>query len=151
MSPEYAMKGIVSIKTDVFSFGVLLLEIVSGKKNNSNYHSKSQLNLIGYAWQLWNEDRGFELAHPGLDESCPMTEVRRCIHVGLLCVQDHAEDRPTMPDVVSMLANQNILLPPPKQPAFFINRAENEFIKTSGKESGSFSTNDVTISEMEAR
>ncbi|KAL6134443.1 hypothetical protein ACLB2K_066674 [Fragaria x ananassa] len=151
MSPEYAMKGIVSIKTDVFSFGVLLLEIVSGKKNNSNYHSKSQLNLIGYAWQLWNEDRGFELADPGLDESCPITEVLRCIHVGLLCVQDHAEDRPTMPDVVSMLSNQNILLPPPKQPAFFINTAEKEFIETSGKESGSCSTNDVTITVMEAR
>ncbi|PRQ50878.1 putative protein kinase RLK-Pelle-DLSV family [Rosa chinensis] len=151
MSPEYAMKGIVSIKTDIFSFGVLLLEIVSGMKNNSNYHSEYQLNLIGYAWQLWNEDRGSELADTGLGESCPITEVLRCIHVGLLCVQDHAADRPTMPDVVSMLLNQSILLPPPKQPAFFINTVEKEFIKASGKESEIYSTNDVTISVMEAR
>ncbi|XP_024182364.1 G-type lectin S-receptor-like serine/threonine-protein kinase CES101 isoform X2 [Rosa chinensis] len=148
MSPEYAMKGIVSIKTDIFSFGVLLLEIVSGMKNNSNYHSEYQLNLIGY---LWNEDRGSELADTGLGESCPITEVLRCIHVGLLCVQDHAADRPTMPDVVSMLLNQSILLPPPKQPAFFINTVEKEFIKASGKESEIYSTNDVTISVMEAR
>ncbi|KAK9923333.1 hypothetical protein M0R45_031758 [Rubus argutus] len=151
MSPEYAMKGIVSIKTDVFSFGVLLLEIVSGKKNNSNYHSSNQLNLIGYAWQLWNEDRGSELVDPALCESCPITEVLRCIHVGLLCVQDHAADRPTMPDVVSMLLNQSILLPPPKQPAFFINAVEKEFIEASGKESEICSINDVTISVMEAR
>ena len=48
MSPEYAMNGIVSIKTDVFSYGVLLLETVSSKKNNSLYHFESPLNLIGY-------------------------------------------------------------------------------------------------------
>ena len=48
MSPEYAMNGVVSIKTDVFSYGVLLLEIVSSKKNNSCYHSGYPLNLIGY-------------------------------------------------------------------------------------------------------
>ncbi|XP_016649102.1 PREDICTED: G-type lectin S-receptor-like serine/threonine-protein kinase CES101 isoform X3 [Prunus mume] len=150
MSPEYAMKGIVSIKTDVFSFGVLLLEIVSGKKNNSNYHFKYQLNLIGYAWQLWNEDRGFELVDPVLGESCPITEVLRCIHVGLLCVQDHAADRPTMPDVVSMLSNESIPLPPPKQPAFFLNtdRAEREMAENKSE---ICSTNDVTVSVMEAR
>ena len=48
MSPEYAMNGVVSIKIDVFSFGVLLLEIISGKKNNSRYHFEYPLNLIGY-------------------------------------------------------------------------------------------------------
>ena len=48
MSPEYAMNDVVSIKTDVFSFGVLLLEIVCGKKNNSRYQSDDLLNLIGY-------------------------------------------------------------------------------------------------------
>ena len=48
MAPEYAMNGIVSIKTDVFSYGVLLLEIVSSKKNNSCYYSDYPLNLIGY-------------------------------------------------------------------------------------------------------
>ena len=48
MSPEYAMNDVVSIKTYVFSFGVLLLEIVSGKKNNSRYHSDHPLNLIEY-------------------------------------------------------------------------------------------------------
>ena len=48
MSPEYAMNGVVSIKTDVFSFGVLLLEIVSGKKNNNRHYSDSPLSLIVY-------------------------------------------------------------------------------------------------------
>ena len=42
------MNGVISIKIDVFSFGVLLLEIVCGKKNNSRYKSHDLLNLIGY-------------------------------------------------------------------------------------------------------
>ena len=47
MSPEYALEGMFSIKSDVFSFGVLLLEIVSGKKNTGLYRTDS-LNLLGY-------------------------------------------------------------------------------------------------------
>ena len=47
MSPEYAMEGIFSVKSDIFSFGVLLLEILSGKKNTGFYHSDS-IKLIGY-------------------------------------------------------------------------------------------------------
>nr|POE64183.1 g-type lectin s-receptor-like serine/threonine-protein kinase [Quercus suber] len=56
MSPEYVMEGVFSTKSDIFSFGVLLLEIVSGQKNYSSYHSERPLNLIGYAWELWGED-----------------------------------------------------------------------------------------------
>ena len=48
MFPEYAMNGVVSIKTNVFSYGVLLLEIMNSMKNNSCYHSEYPLNLIGY-------------------------------------------------------------------------------------------------------
>ena len=48
MSPEYAMEGIFSEKSDIFSFGVLLLEILSGSKNNSFYQEDSPLNLVGY-------------------------------------------------------------------------------------------------------
>ncbi|KAF3946899.1 hypothetical protein CMV_026887 [Castanea mollissima] len=151
MSLEYAMNGVVSIKIDVFSFGVLLLEIISGKKNNSRYHSEYPLNLIGYAWQLWNEGKGLELTDLAiLDESCIPSEVLRCIHVGLLCVQDQATDRPTMVDVVSFLANETIQLSTPKQPAFFINTITKELDALENK-SKNYSINNVTISKLDAR
>ncbi|XP_058090964.1 receptor-like serine/threonine-protein kinase SD1-8 [Magnolia sinica] len=118
MSPEYAVKGHFSIKSDVFSFGVILLEILSGRKNNSFHHSDRYLNVLGYAWELWEGGRVLELVDPMLGDSSPTFELLRCIHVALLCVQEHAADRPTMSDVVSMLGNETIALPTPKQPAF---------------------------------
>ena len=85
-----------------------------------------------------------------LEESCSPNEVLRCVQMGLLCVQDQAADRPTISDVVSMLTNETMLLPAPKQPAFFINvhSEEQEF---SEIKIDNCSTNDVTISEVEAR
>jgi serine/threonine protein kinase len=48
MSPEYAIDGLFSVKSDVFSFGVLVLEIVSGKKNRGFYHPDHDFNLLGH-------------------------------------------------------------------------------------------------------
>ncbi|KAL4625493.1 hypothetical protein ACB092_05G030400 [Castanea dentata] len=152
MSPEYVQNGVVSIKTDVFSYGVLLLEIVSSKKNNSCYQSERQLNLIGYAWQLWNEGKGLELIDPTIiDESSPSSEILRCIHIGLLCVQNQATDRPTMLDVATMLSSETIQLLPPKQPAYLINIVQEKSSEVSEIKTESCSINDVTISEMKAR
>ncbi|XP_059651100.1 receptor-like serine/threonine-protein kinase SD1-7 [Cornus florida] len=150
MSPEYAMEGIFSIKSDVFSFGVLLLEIISGKKNHSCYHSERPLNLIGYAWELWRENRGLELADPTLDNLFQGNEVLRCIHVGLVCVQDNPIDKPTMSDVVFMLTKETAPLSTPKQPTFFIGGNVLEADTSQGM-GNICSLNDVTISEMEAR
>ncbi|KDO51244.1 hypothetical protein CISIN_1g040814mg [Citrus sinensis] len=104
MAPEYAMNGIVSMKADVFSFGVLLLEIVSGRKNNNCYDEERPLNLVGY---LWKEGKASELMEAALDGPCPENELLRCIHAGLLCVHDQAVNRPTMADVVSCLRQNN--------------------------------------------
>ncbi|KAK6917418.1 PAN/Apple domain [Dillenia turbinata] len=117
MSPEYAMGGIFSEKTDVFSFGVLLLEIVSGKKNTNPCFHEQSLNLVGYAWQLWNEGRVLELTDPELVLSFCPSEVLRCIHVGLLCVQNNSKDRPPMSEVILMLSSGTDRREP-KEPAF---------------------------------
>ncbi|XP_058073064.1 G-type lectin S-receptor-like serine/threonine-protein kinase B120 [Magnolia sinica] len=145
MSPEYAMGGLFSEKSDVYSFGVLLLEIVSGKKNTSFHHFEESLNLLGYAWELWKNGRGSELIDPTLRDSSPIWEITRCIHMGLLCVQESAKDRPTMSNVAALLSNETAPLPTPKRPAF--SSGKNLSMTTPG----SCSVNLMTISAMEAR
>ncbi|GMY33297.1 G-type lectin S-receptor-like serine/threonine-protein kinase At1g67520 isoform X1 [Fagus crenata] len=147
MSPEYAMEGVFSIKSDVYSFGVLMLEIVSGRKSNSFYHTDHFFNLVGYAWELWNEDVALELKDPALDDSSIKDEMLRCIHIGLLCVADSAIDRPTMSDVIAMLTNDNLSLPPPKKPAFSFARQAH----ISDKESENNSIYWASISNMVPR
>ncbi|GAA0185903.1 transmembrane signal receptor [Lithospermum erythrorhizon] len=112
MAPEYVMDDIYSMKSDVFSFGVLLLEIVSEKRNSQFRHPDHDFNLIGHAWQLWVEGRAPELIDP-LMKDFPVSEVLKCIQVGLLCVQLRPEDRPEMSRVLVMLDSEIVVLPRP--------------------------------------
>ncbi|XP_060669938.1 G-type lectin S-receptor-like serine/threonine-protein kinase SD1-13 [Ziziphus jujuba] len=109
MAPEYAIGGQFSVKSDVFSFGILMLEIVSGKKNRGFYHLGDNLNLVGYAWKLWEEERSQELIDECFRDSCTLLEVLRCIHVSLLCVQQLPEDRPSMSTLILMLGDEKTL------------------------------------------
>ncbi|KAK4347062.1 hypothetical protein RND71_033401 [Anisodus tanguticus] len=117
MSPEYALRGVFSEKSDVFSFGVLLLEIISGKKNSSFHYVEENLNLLNYACKLWSEQRGLDFMDGTLINSFSPEEITRCLHVGLLCVQEHPRDRPTMADIILML-NSEMKCASPKQPTF---------------------------------
>ncbi|XVF34075.1 hypothetical protein REPUB_Repub18cG0025600 [Reevesia pubescens] len=150
MSPEYAVDGLFSIKSDVFSFGVLVLEIISGKKNRGFLHPDHSHNLVGHAWKLWMEERSLQLIDSNLGDCFVVSEVLRCIHVGLLCVQKRPEDRPKMSSVVLMLGSENPL-PQPKQPGFFTERNLPEQESYSSSHHEYASVNEVTISMLEAR
>ncbi|CAN0896965.1 Cysteine-rich receptor-like protein kinase 10 [Linum grandiflorum] len=103
MAPEYARHGHFSIKSDVYSFGILLLELV---------------------WDHWSKGVALQLSDPAMANRYSNVEVLKCIHIGLLCVQESFADRPTMSEVVMMLSNHTVSYPTPLQPAFFLDRRE---------------------------
>ncbi|XP_049355737.1 cysteine-rich receptor-like protein kinase 25 [Solanum verrucosum] len=118
MSPEYAMHGQFSVKSDVFSFGVLLLEIISGKRRN-NKEDKFD-DLLVHAWKLWKDGRAMELVDPSLiGDSNSMSKIMRCIHIGLLCVQIDLDGRPTTTLISHILSIDSAILSEPNQPASF--------------------------------
>uniref|UniRef100_A0A6N2NBM0 Receptor-like serine/threonine-protein kinase n=1 Tax=Salix viminalis TaxID=40686 RepID=A0A6N2NBM0_SALVM len=149
MSPEYAVDGLFSVKSDVFSFGVLVLEILSGRKNRGFYHPDHKHNLLGHAWRLWMEERPLELVDDIQGESCALSEVLRCIHVALLCVQQRPDDRPSMSTVVLMFGSDTVL-PQPKQPGFFTERNVVN-AESSASKNDSSTKNEITITLLEPR
>ncbi|KAL5730606.1 hypothetical protein ACHQM5_003407 [Ranunculus cassubicifolius] len=123
MSPEYAIDGNFSVKSDVFSFGVLVLEIISGKRNRGFFHPDHEHNLLGHAWRLWCENKSMDLVHRSMASTSFVEEISRCIHIGLLCVQKRPTQRPTMSAVALMLSSESIVLPQPQTPGFFTERS----------------------------
>ncbi|TYI95942.1 hypothetical protein E1A91_D01G034400v1 [Gossypium mustelinum] len=175
MSPEYVMHGRFSEKSDVFSYRVLLLEIVSGRRNKS-FYNKDDLSLLGYifcicelfgfglkklefssviielsdhVWKLWNEGNIWDLVDKVISKSESdlknKKEIWRCIHVGLLCVQEYAKERPTMSTIVSMLNSEISDLNTPKQPAF------TQALLISDDFEDCVSFNDVTLTGFDGR
>ena len=106
-------------------------------------------DLNSQAWRLYKEDRQLELIDNSVKESCNPNEVLRSIHVGLLCVQQCPEYRPTMSTVVLMLSSETAL-PEPKEPGFHTGRHLSEMDSSPIKQEG-FSTNGLTITLLEAR
>ncbi|KAK1417774.1 hypothetical protein QVD17_26908 [Tagetes erecta] len=127
MSPEYAMDGTFSVKSDVFSFGVLILEIMSGRRNTSFSHLDKTVNLIGYAWELWQQGVALQLQDPTLGNTCVVDQLLRTIHVALLCVQENAVDRPVISDGCFSSPDRGPrTVPKPKRLGPEPNRVKNE-------------------------
>ncbi|CAH8325933.1 unnamed protein product [Eruca vesicaria subsp. sativa] len=123
MAPEYAVAGVCSVKADVYSFGVLLLEMVSGINAREFYWQNDHQNFVHFTWNLWIQNKVLEIVDPCFTSSSSSSpssyqeeEALRCIQIGLLCVQAHAEDRPPMASIVLMLGSQNETISLPKPP-----------------------------------
>ncbi|KAF7015408.1 hypothetical protein CFC21_029260 [Triticum aestivum] len=167
MAPEYAMRGQYSVKSDAFSFGVLLLEIVTGRKNSSfaSPDSEPSLDLLSLVWEHWTTGTVEELVDPSLGGRSPGGQMLKLVNIGLLCVQDSPADRPTMSAVNVMLSSSTVSLQAPSRPTFCVDDMEG----FSGMYSGAYprgsqstgdskpqaamspSPNEVSLTEIEPR
>ncbi|KAK1364894.1 G-type lectin S-receptor-like serine/threonine-protein kinase [Heracleum sosnowskyi] len=131
------------------ALGIARGMIILGRKNSTCY-TENSVNLIGHVWDLWGKSSVMEIVDPSLGESHEYDpEIFRCIHIGLLCVQESATARPSMSEVVFMLCNDTSL-PPPGQAAF-IFRADIGPTNTGSGSVGALSANEVTISMVLGR
>ncbi|KAG6399846.1 hypothetical protein SASPL_141331 [Salvia splendens] len=131
MAPEYGMEGRFSEKSDVYSFGVLILEIIIGKKNTHYFNDEWSLSLIGCAWKMWSEGNGLSFVEESIASNETEEEMVRCIQIGLLCVQEHPKDRPSIEMVLSMLNHDIVELAAPKQPVLSENGSTDQNVYTS--------------------
>ncbi|XLT67943.1 hypothetical protein HN873_024382 [Arachis hypogaea] len=103
MAPEYAMRGYLTDKADVYSFGIVALEIVSGKSNNMGWQREECFSLFDWALLLKEKGDLMDLVDERLGSHYKKDEATLVINVALLCTNTSPLNRPTMSSVVSML------------------------------------------------
>ncbi|KAM3365594.1 hypothetical protein ACQJBY_015355 [Aegilops geniculata] len=161
MAPEYAMRGQYSIKSDVFSFGILMLEFVTGRRSSGSYNFDESVDLLSLIWEHWSTGTISEIIDSSLRSHAPGDQMVKIFHIGLLCVQDNPADRPMMSTVDVMLSSNTVSLQSPSKPSFFITKSgtysapysESSYptASQSTAKSAMASPNEVSISELEPR
>ncbi|XP_034697438.1 probable LRR receptor-like serine/threonine-protein kinase At1g07650 isoform X1 [Vitis riparia] len=109
MAPEYALWGHLTDKADIYSFGVVALEIVSGKNNSSRKPENECVCLLDRAFALQQKGSLMEIVDPKLGSEFNRDEAERMIKVAILCTNASPTLRPIMSAVVSMLEGQTIV------------------------------------------
>ncbi|GKV45842.1 hypothetical protein SLEP1_g52880 [Rubroshorea leprosula] len=143
LAPEYAFGGQLTMKADVYSFGVLILEIISGSSSSKANWGGKEKSLLEWAWELHEKGKLMELVDPDLGEF-PEQEVTRYMKVAFFCTQAVASRRPLMSQVVGMLSkntrlNEKLL----SAPGFFQNGGSSS--KKSSTESTSYQMSSVPL------
>ncbi|KAG6480224.1 hypothetical protein ZIOFF_063709 [Zingiber officinale] len=123
-APEYALRGELSAKADIYSFGVLVLEIISCRTNTDLSLPIEMQYLPEYTWKLYERSKVREIVDPKLlDEGTVEKEVLQVCQVALLCLQLHPDLRPPMSDIVAMLTCRAQISSTPVKPTFLERRA----------------------------
>ncbi|KAL1550859.1 cysteine-rich receptor-like protein kinase 3 [Salvia divinorum] len=124
MAPEYIVRGKLTEKADVYSFGVLIIEVVTGTRNNA--FSQNSQSILQRVWNLYGSGNVTEAVDPSIKGKFPEEGATRLLGIGLLCVQANAELRPAMSTVVMILNGDRDIYQPTQPP--FLNSASAEFI-----------------------
>ncbi|XP_038983734.1 probable LRR receptor-like serine/threonine-protein kinase At1g56140 [Phoenix dactylifera] len=118
-APEYAIRGELSEKADIYSFGVLALEIISSRKNTDLSLPTEMQYLPEYAWKLFERSRVIDFVDPKLrTDGIVEKDVLQVCHVAFLCLQPDPSLRPPMSEVVAMLIQKTEPMATPLKPAF---------------------------------
>nr|XP_043608663.1 cysteine-rich receptor-like protein kinase 2 [Erigeron canadensis] len=123
MAPEYIVHGQLTEKVDVYSFGVLILEVFTGMPNRRMHTSESTQNLVSVVWEHFKQGSVEEVFDPNLmlhdhTNNNIKKEIRSVVHIGLLCTQEIPSLRPTMSMAIQMLSKNIKPLPLPTNPPF---------------------------------
>ncbi|XP_072958460.1 cysteine-rich receptor-like protein kinase 44 isoform X2 [Typha angustifolia] len=151
-APEYAIHGQLSEKVDTYSYGVVVLEIISGRKSNDVKLEPITQYLLEWAWKLYETNELMELVDKSLEPNeFPPSEVQRIIHIALLCTQSTVAARPTMSEVVLMLLSRGESLLQPTRPTFIDATSRVRGDTSSSNSSSSVSKATVSVSQFSGR
>ncbi|XP_051131923.1 putative serine/threonine-protein kinase isoform X2 [Andrographis paniculata] len=146
ISPEYAHSGHLTRKSDIYSFGVVLLEIMSGQPIVDYHVQQGDLFLVEKAWELYNAGKLLDLVDPAMNGEFPNEEAIRFLKLGLLCVQETTRLRPTISEAMKMMTNEintdNVEI---KRPGLVANLME---VKIREKNSSNFTSSQATSSTV---
>ncbi|XP_078179799.1 protein kinase superfamily protein isoform X2 [Carex rostrata] len=148
MAPEYLMHGSLSTKADVFSFGVLVLELVSGQKNSSfappiGFDAQ---NLLEWAWRLYKKGQSDQMLDPALKDGAVPNQVAVCVQIGLLCTQADPKVRPDMKRVVVILSKKPSHLEEPSRPGVAGSRYRRRAYGSGGESSTNTNLSETSTS-----
>nr|TKS03578.1 hypothetical protein D5086_0000155750 [Populus alba] len=103
VAPEYANTGMLNEKSDIYSFGVLLLESVTGRDPVDHGRPANEVNLVEWLKMMVGTRRSEEVVDPNLEAKPTTRALKRALLVALRCVDPDAEKRPRMTQVARML------------------------------------------------
>lgn len=103
LAPEYFIHGKLNERIDVYAFGVVLLELLSGRKPIDNGHPKGQESLVMWAKHILKEGKTSELLDPNLVNACDPDQFERLVLAATLCIRDAPQSRPDISTVLKLL------------------------------------------------
>ncbi|KAF5769142.1 putative protein kinase RLK-Pelle-DLSV family [Helianthus annuus] len=141
VAPEYAIHGQLSAKVDTYSFGIVVLEIISGKRcHNVKDEESVNQSLLEYAWNLYDSGTHLSLVDSTLDPSeYGEEEAKKMIEIALMCTQSPVSARPAMSEVVTLISDRSLDQIPPVRSTF----QEDDVKIQVGKTLTSLSSNDT--------
>ncbi|KAF2293296.1 hypothetical protein GH714_040673 [Hevea brasiliensis] len=153
MAPEYLIRGQLTEKADVYGFGVLVLEISTGKKNS--IYLQGSNSILHSVWKHYKAKTLALAIDPRLTDRHPGKDAENVLQIGLLCTQASASLRPSMAEVVQMLTNREYEIPSPKQPPFLNasvlsadDSTQNSITKVSLTKSSSMTINQQILTRL---